>query len=75
MPFGEFGHFKTVSGNSKKRILRQLKPASVSVLKSAVPKLRVATPIGVNLPRVAWQFAWGRLIICLGSSDNLPGVV
>ena len=35
----------------------------------AVPKLWVATPIGVN-----FQFAWGRLAICLGSSDNLPGV-
>ena len=22
-----------------------------------------------NLPGVAWQFAWGRLTICLGSPD------
>ena len=31
-------------------------------LTAAVPKLWFANPIGVNLPGVAWQFAWGRLI-------------
>ena len=59
--------FYKYSINIKKRFYKKMRYFGPP--RTAVPKLWVATPIGVNL-----QFSWGRLAIYLGSSDNLPGV-